>query len=266
MNRVLDDIEFLARSANRVDVLRLVADRTYTRTELATATDASQPTLGRILRDFEQRRWINRSPEGYAATATGRLVADGLGELYESLETEHTLRELVAWLPTEELGFDLRRLQDATVTVPTQTRPGAPVGRVIELIDDAEQVTVLSHAFNDRTLAAVADWVAAGGQFEGVFSASAITPVTDDAALAGQLRRLIDADAATVHIYDGPVPLAITITDSVVSLLVRDDSGRLQAALDTDDPDVLSWARDSYSRYREQSQPLTSELFDELGT
>lgn len=264
MDRVLDDIEFLARSANRVDVLRLVGDGPYTRTELVTETGASQPTLGRILRDFEKRHWITRGPEGYETTATGQLVADGISDLCSILETEHTLRELVEWLPTEELGFDLRRLQGATVTVPTQTRPGAPVGRVIDLIDAANQVTVLSHAFNDRTLDAVADWVAAGGHFEGVFSASAITPVTDDDALAGLLGQLVDAENATVRIYDGPVPLAVTLTDDVVSLLVRDDHGRLQAAVDTDDSEVHEWAQDTYSRYREQSRPLDVDSLNEL--
>jgi len=262
MDRVLDDIEFLARSANRVDVLRLVADRTYTRAELVDATGASQPTLGRILRDFEDRRWVTHHSKGYSATATGRLVAEGLGELYDSLETEHTLRELVEWLPTDELEFDLRRLQDATVTVPSQTHPGAPVSRVIDLIEAAERVTVLSHAFNDRTLEAVAGWVEAGGQFEGVFSVDAITPVADDDALVRQLRRLAESERASLCLYGGTVPLAVTLTDDVVSLLIRDKAGRLQAALDTDDPVVHEWAETVYSEYRDESQPLDAEQLD----
>ena len=262
MDRVLDDIEFLARSANRVDVLRLVADRPYTRAELAEATDASQPTLGRILRDFEERKWTRHHSKGYSATPTGRLVAEGVGELYDSLETEHTLRELGQWLPTDALDFDLRRLQDATVTVPTQTRPGAPVSRVIDLVEAAEHVSVLSHAFNDRTLDAVADWVAAGGQFDGVFSVDAITPVTDDDALARQLRRLAQSDRARLSLYDGTVPLAVTLTDDVVSLLIRDEAGRLQAALDTNDPVVREWAETVYTDYRDGSRPLDHEQLD----
>ena len=262
MDRVLDDIEFLARSANRVDVLRLVADRPYTRAELAEATDASQPTLGRILRDFEERKWIRHHSKGYSATPTGRLVAEGVGELYDSLETEHTLRELGQWLPTDALDFDLRRLQDATVTVPTQTRPGAPVSRVIDLVEAAEHVSVLSHAFNDRTLDAVADWVAAGGNFDGVFSVDAITPVTDDDALARQLRRLARSDRARLSLYDGTVPLAVTLTDDVVSLLIRDEAGRLQAALDTNDPVVREWAETVYTDYRDGSRPLDHEQLD----
>lgn len=260
MDRVLEEIEFLALSTNRVDVLTRLTESSHTRQELSAATGASQPTLGRILRDFEDRKWITRSKAGYEATATGRLVADGIGELYGILETELKLRDLIEWLPTEELTFDLQELQEATITVPTQTRPGAPIGRMTNLIRDAEQVNVLSHAFNDRTLQTVTDWVADGGSFEGVFSADAIKQVTDDAALAAKLRTLVAADTATVRIYDGPVPLAVTLTDDVVSLLVRDDNGRLQAALDTDNPIVGDWAQEMYGRYWNDARPLKTQM------
>jgi len=262
MDAVLAEIEFLALSANRVDVLGLLADGPHTRHELATETGASQPTLGRILRDFEERNWIAPTEGGYEATPTGRLVADGMREFYALMETERTLRELVDWLPTEELSFDLRELREATVTVPSQTRPGAPVSRVIELVRDAESVTVLSHAFNDRTLEAVTEWVDSGGRFEAVFSADAIEPVADDAVLADRFRRLVAADTATIRIYDGSVPLAVTLIDGTVSLLLRDDSGRLQAALDTDSPAVADWAGEVYDRYRRESRPLAAELLD----
>ena len=73
MDRVFAEMEFLARSANRGDVLTLVAGAPHDREALAEATGASQPTLGRILRDFEERDWVRATERGYTATATGRL-------------------------------------------------------------------------------------------------------------------------------------------------------------------------------------------------
>jgi len=259
MDEVLEEMEFLALSANRVDVLRLVAKAPQTRAELQAETGASQPTLGRILRDFETRRWVQTDAGTYTATATGRLVADGLSELYASLETDHQLRDLVDWLPVDELTFDLRALNGATITVPTQTRPSAPVTRVIDLVESATRVSVLSHAFNEQTLRAVTDWVTSGGTFSGVFSKAAIEPVADDAVLAQQLRTLLAADTARIRIYDGPVPLAVTVTDTRVSLLLRDDAGRLEAAIDTDNETVRSWAMDVYQQYDEQAEPLSMD-------
>jgi len=256
MDRVLEEMEFLARSANRGDVLTLLADSPHDRQALATETGASQPTLGRILRDFESRSWVRSTDAGYTATATGRLVAAGLTELSESLAAELHLREISEWLPTDGLGFDLQRLGEATITTPTQTRPSAPITRVIELIETASRVRIFSHAFNEQTLTAVAEWVADGGRFEGVFSAAAISAVAHEPTLREQLTQLQTADNATVRVVDGAVPLAVTVANDTVSLLLRDEQGRLQAAIDTDDPEVEVWATDRHGRYWESARSL----------
>ena len=256
MDRVLAEMEFLARSANRGDVLTLVAEAPHDRQALARETGASQPTLGRILRDFEERNWVRATEGGYTATATGRLVAAGLTELSESLAAELHLREVSQWLPTDGLGFDLGRLGEATITTPTQTRPSAPISRVIELIEAAHRVRIFSHAFNEQTLAAVVEWVADGGQFEGVFSAAAIDAVAHETGLRGQLQQLQAADRARIRVIDDAIPLAVTVADDTVSLLLRDDDGRLQAAVDTDDPEVEVWATDRHGRYWESARPL----------
>jgi len=119
MESALEEIEFLALSANRVEVLGPLAEGRHTRNELATATGASQATLGRILGDFKDRSWIRHDGSEYVATATGRLVAEGFTDLQEILETEgKKLRDIVDYLPTHAMDFDLRRLSDATITVP----------------------------------------------------------------------------------------------------------------------------------------------------
>jgi len=256
MDRVFAEMEFLARSANRGDVLTLVAEAPHDRGALAAETGASQPTLGRILRDFEERDWVRATERGYTATATGRLVAAGVTELSESLAAELHLREISEWLPVDDLGFDLKRLGEATITTPTQTRPSAPISRVIELIETADRVRVFSHAFNEQTLAAVVEWVADGGQFEGVFSAAAIDAVAHETGLRGQLKQLYAADDATIRVIEDDIPLAVTVADDTVSLLLRDEQGRLQAAVDTDDSDVKTWATARHSDYWASARPL----------
>lgn len=264
MDDVLEEIEFLALSGNRIDVLNAVCDGARTRRELAELTGASQPTLGRVLRDFDERNWVERTPDGYAATATGRLVAGGITDLYEILETESKLRDIVEWLPTDVMTFDLRRLHDATIVVPTQTRPSAPVRQVTGLVQHADRVRVVSHAFNERTLEGIRErTVEQGGTFEGVFSASAIEPVAEDAVLRRQLRDLLTAANAEIRICDDDVPLAVTVADGVVNLLVRDDNGMLQASLQSDDAGVCQWATELHQRYWQDAQPLdVSDLVD----
>ncbi len=257
MESALSEIEFLALSSNRVAVLEALSAEPHTRGELAEATDASQPTLGRVLRDFEERRWVARTGDGYEATATGRLVAGGLTDLLAIMETEAKLRPVMEWLPTDAMAFDLKRLRDATITVPSRTRPSAPLQRALAMLRDADRVRICSHAFNEQSLEVIREQVTEGTQtFEGVFSREAIDALAGDAALRRRLRKLVASPNATIRVSTDGIPIAITIGDDRVHLMLRDDEGVLQAAIDTDDPEVVSWARSLHADHWEASEPL----------
>jgi len=257
MEETLADIEFLALSENRVTVLDALADGAHTRSELADLTGASQATLGRILTDFEERHWVQRAAGGYEATATGRLVAEEFADLLGVVATERELRGVVDFLPTEAMDFDFRHLADATITTPSETRPNAPLQRLLELLRGADSVTAFSHAFNDQSLATVADRLD-DIEFQAVLSPAAIDSLTADAELRERLRAVLASDRASVGVYDGEIPLAVTIVDDAVHILVRDERGVLQAAIDTTDPDVREWAQRRFEHYRVQSDALTA--------
>ncbi|WP_135303194.1 helix-turn-helix transcriptional regulator [Haloarcula amylovorans] len=257
MDATLDEIEFLALSSNRVAVLELLAAEGHTRSELAEETGASQATLGRILGDFEDRKWVRRDGGSYVATATGTLVAEGFRDLMDVLDTERELRDIVEYLPTDTMDFDLRHLAGATITRPTQTRPNAPLQHLLTLMDEADEVSAFSHTLNDQSLRVAA--ARAGEQrFRAVLPQRAIDALVADEALRGRLRDLVEAETASIRVYDGEIPLAVTIVDDVVNVLVRDDRGVLQAAVDSDHSAVRSWAEDRFKRYHDDSTPLSA--------
>lgn len=164
------------------------------------------------------------------------------------------------WLPVDVMAFDLRRLRDATITVPSRTHPSAPVRRVNGMIREAEDVRVCSHAFNEQSLKAVRERTLDGpGAFEGVFSRTAIDALAEDDSLRTRLRELASSDDAAIRIHAEEIPTAITIADDRAHLMLRDDDGVLQAAIDTDDPEVLSWARSVHEAHWSAATPLDVE-------
>lgn len=260
MESALEEIEFLALSPNRVEVLLRLAEQRQTRRALEEEIGASQATLGRILRDFEERSWVNKDGSEYVATATGRLVARGFGDLLEILETESELRGIVRYLPTHAMDFDLQHLADAEITTPTQTRPNAPVQRLLDLVESAESVRAFSHAFNEQNLTVVERRATAGElSFSGVFSRRAIEALAEDEQLRARLDNLLAAPETTIRVREEGIPLAVTIADETVHMLLRDENGVLQASLDSDDEAVRSWATDTFEHYWQTATELDAE-------
>ena len=263
MDAPIEEIEFLARSKNRVEILRLVAAEPHTRADLAGATGASQATLGRILEDFADRSWVRREPRGYVATATGALVADGIGDLLSVLETEGRLRDVVAHLPEAELDFDLRQLANATVAVPTPTHPSAPLQQVIDSMETANTLQAFSHALNEQSLSTALSRVQAGEQrFEAVLSEGAIEALVPEDSLWNQLCALAAEDGAAIRVRHDDIPLAVTVTDGTVSILIRDEDGVLRASLRTDAEPVKQWADEQFECYWEVAVPFDPAAFD----
>lgn len=257
----LEEIEFLARSANRIEVLATLAHGAYTRRELGDVVDASQPTLGRILNDLSDRTWIRYDGERYRATATGQLVATGITDLQDRLEAEVRLREVAEWLPT--LDVDLRHLRDATITMPTAARPNAPIRRMLELLRGTDRALLLSHSFNEQKLRLLRERAVDGAvTVRGVFAAEAIDALVEVPTLRRELAALLAADQAEIRVTSEPVPAAVEITDDRTHLLLRDDEGLVRASVDTDDDAVREWATSLQKRFWDDAAPLDESRLD----
>jgi predicted transcriptional regulator len=256
----LAEIEFLARSSNRIEVLAELVEAAQTRRDLEETLGVSQPTLGRILEDLTARHWVEHDGARYRATATGRLVAAGITDLRERLETETRLREVVEWLPTEALDFDFRHLADATITTPSQTRPNAPIRRMLELLRETDHALLLSHAFNEQKLNLIHERAGDGElTARGVFAVEAIEAVTATPDLRQRLRKITAADGIEIRVSEATVPLALEVTDTRVHLLLRGEEGIVRALLDVGDDTVRSWAEETHERYWSDATPLDPE-------
>lgn len=259
----LEEIEFLARSANRIEVLAALVEEPQTRQTLADSVAVSQPTLGRILRDLTDRTWITTDGDAYRATATGQLVATGITDLRERLATETKLRDVIEWIPTDAVDVGLQHFADARITTPTQTRPNAPITRMLELLGDTDHALLLSHAFNEQKLRLIRDRTADGTlTTDGVFGADAIDAISATADLREMLSEIVATDAAEIRVVTDDIPVAVEVTDTRTHLLLRNSEGIVRASLDTTDDTVRLWARNLHQQYWDAGEPLSPDDID----
>lgn len=257
MDTALDEIEFLARSKHRVEVLDALAERPHSRADLRALTGASASTIGRMLGEFEARCWIERTEHRYETTLLGTFVAEGMLTLLERMETERTLRGVCQWLPTKEIGFDIELFADAVVTIPEYGAPDRTASRFVELVEETETI----RGFTSMPVKSEMEVLfrnAIDGMETELLWPSALTE-TVLASHPEQAPKAIESDNLTVRIVDD-LPCALAIFDDRVGLGNHDrETGILRIAVDTDALEARKWAEELYESYRRNARPLDPE-------
>ncbi|WP_338728519.1 transcriptional regulator [Haladaptatus sp. DJG-WS-42] len=265
MDSAIADIEFLARSTHRVGVLEALETSPRDRADLKAVTGASSPTMGRILSDFEHRRWIVRAGRTYELTPLGEFVADRFLNLCEAMETEHKLRDVWQWLPREMEGFSVELFADAVVSVPGPGYPYEPVERLTHLIQETTRMrgfdTIVQKSINNE---AVCDAVLDGMELEYVFSPTALEGTY--AWNPERVRAVATSENCTVFVHDN-LPdgdrCGIGIVDDRVGICCHDrTTGALVAIIDTDSPAAREWAISVYEGVRADASPVEATAFE----
>ena len=259
----LDNVEFLVRSTNRLDVLDALRTAPRSRRDLVETSDFSRATLSRILGDLEERRWIVRLNGHYDATTEGAVVAAEVGRLFDNLEAIDALGETLRWLPVERFDFELGRLVDAEVVVPNGHDLTAQIRWVAGRIEAADRVRSVATWVSSEILEALVESTIEGGcAFEGVVAGHVVEYVRDEPPLRESVRALLEADRAVLYRYDGDeAALTMSIYPDGVLLCGQRDARSFPEAVATTDEAVVSWAGAHYESLRAESERLDADAF-----
>lgn len=258
MADALDDIRFLADSEHRAVVLDSLASESLTREELRDLTDASSATVGRVVQSFANRGWLVRDGTNYSLTTLGEFVARSFGGLHRDMELARELNELLSRVPLAEIGVDVDRLVDASVTRRTRANPFAVVSRIRELEHDSAVARSLTDFFPEPCIDARYEAIVHGTQrFEAVFA-----PIVVEAAMASdaasKFEAIVTADRTDVYVFDGPITQTMMIHDGVACLVVRDEEKVSIGMIETDDETVVEWVTDAFEDARADATLLTA--------
>lgn len=269
MDPSIDEIAFLASSDHRIAVLDTLTSGPADRSALRSETGASSPTMGRVVADFEERRWITREGSVFELTPLGEFVSTRFSELREAMSIERKLRDVWRWLPREMEGFSVDLFADAVISRPGPGYPYEPVERLTHLIQNTNQMrgfdSIVQKSINNET---VCEAVLNGMEFEYVFS-----PVALEGTYAWNSERVMAAaacDNCTVYVHDA-LPdgdrCGLGIVDDRVGICCHDvDTGALVCVIDTDDPDAREWAIATFDRVREEAKLVDPLPFEPPGS
>lgn len=254
-----DDVEFLARSENRVAVLDSFREGPATRAALQDRLGIDRVTLGRILAAFEDREWVETDGDEYVTTFLGTLVADRFGGFRSFMATARDLRALVGTVPLDELGFPVDRLADATVTTAGEGDPYAPVRRFMECVRESDSLS----GYDTTTIAPIyveeiREEILGGMTTEIVYRPAVIDQIVSD--YGEEAADAIDSGHLTLWVAE-ELPCGLAIFDEWVGIGAYDDeTGMLEVFVESDDPAVREWALDSFVTYRDEAASVDEWL------
>lgn len=257
----LEDIEFLARSVHRATTLDVLARRPQRRADLLTITGVSQSTMGRTLRELEERDWIRRNGQEYEATPPGAFVASGMRELVDRVQTEQTLRDVWGLLPDESSGFTFELVADAVVTVADSDDPYRPVNRFLALVRETEQFRFAG--FNVALLQPCKDelcrQIVEGMRSELIDPPNVVQYIRSSC--SDQFSETLENGDLTIRVHDDLPPYGIGIFDDRIAISGYDPtSGTVKVLIDTDSPAAREWVESVYEIYRRETPTLPLEV------
>lgn len=259
----LEDAEFLVRSTHRIHLLEAIAAESRTRDELQELTGVSRVTLGRSLGEMEDREWIERVDHHYELRPLGAIALDGISTCLDAMAAQRQLRDLVEFLPTDEMDLDLRSFGDATITRADRTDTAAPARRYAALMAAADRIRKCSYAVEPAV--ARAFWeqsIPPEQDIEAVLTPEALETALDvqaDLGPEGEDPRETLLEYETVFVHEDTISYNLLIADDTVALLLSDDQGNLPALIESTNEVVSAWANEVFDRYRREATQVTTE-------
>lgn len=260
MEEAFDAASFVLRSRNRLAILTAVAAHSRTRADLVSTTGSSRETVGRILRQFEKRGWVEHDGGTYAATARGRAIATTIDGMLERLEALAALDPVLPWFPVDDLDLPAGALADAAVTVPDVTQPVRPTNRLTELGSAAGVVRLYAVGVTPDATALHRDRVRDAGQSlelattpDGVDAARGTPPVREP------LADLLETDAVVAVTDPDPLLPFFGRFDGTSVIGVTNDAGSIAGVVEWTDDRIVDWVDDRFDEMLASADELTRE-------
>ena len=231
--------------------LQVLSRRSLDRRELEGWLGVSNTTGYRITRALEDRELIEKSQRTYALTPAGTEILDAVSTFETNVRIANRLGPVLAALRETSPPIDLDAFTDATVTT-IQGYTYSPQNRFLELLEETDTLRGLAVVdIAPFYISDIQQRLIEGLEFEEVqrpaFAAESMAEFPD------QALEVCRRDNVTVYLHDD-LWYSLAVFEERVGVGVRDDdTGTVQAFVDTGSPAARTWAEAVYESYKAEA-------------
>jgi len=256
----LETIHFLSGSQYRWEILETFAEReTMTRQEVRDAVSASRSTVRRTVEAFIERGLINSVAGGYRLTATGRFLADGLGEMVERTRLVGAYEPLFGRLGASDHGLDPTWLDGAAITRSTETSPYGPAQKQTETVREATTFRGFLPAIEIEGSRVVHERITSGVLTAEIVVPAAMLDTLRSDPFASLFREKLATDRFECWLTDDGLPFYLGLPDEEGVEVGVDEDGIPRALVQSTDPAFRAWGEETFDRYRTAATRLTKD-------
>lgn len=258
MDDVIENIEFLARSPNRVQILETLAEVGHAeKDELRTTVEADRTTVTRNLSALEDRGWIRTVNPTCTITPAGRDLVEDFQALVRTADVAARFQHFFRWIAADEFDLDIQALADAELFVPEPADPYTTVNQHVTTIENAEYVRALLPLTGLHAHEKAHEQVVANGAECEIVVTPAVAATHRSAPKYEELTSEMAAtDRFHVYQFDGTIPYGLALLDETVQIFA-DDEGELRAMVETDAEQVYQWAERTFETYKTKASPIS---------
>lgn len=251
--RALEELEFLAASPNRRQILETLSERVRTPDSLGDALELPRSTLQRNLSALEERGYVTHhaTENSYELTTAGELARSALADALSTISTATTLAPFVEQFPVD-LPVDSETLADCEVVLATASDPYQPVSAVKEAVDAAEHVRGFMPTVNPLYIESVRKYEV------GDISLEAIAPPDAYETLTESYEAIVErmAESPTISLYESAnVPdFVVLFAGETLLLGAVDEHRRTHSILRAPACSPVSdWAEQRYETVKDEA-------------
>ncbi|MDY6964611.1 MAG: winged helix-turn-helix domain-containing protein [Halobacteriota archaeon] len=254
-------LRLIARSEIRIKILVSLSKGSKNLGELRELLNLSSSTILHAMRNMEVEGFIENSVEGYTLTNIGKIQAILINNLIKAIAVLEKDKDF--WLTHDLSAIPdhlLRRIGELDDLVAVKGNAWdvlKPHYNLIQLLMKAGEVKSVSPVFHSDYPEIIETLVNNKADVELILTDKVMAKILESS--RDILERMISEPNFRLWVIDEDVKVAITVTDSALSLgLFRDDETYdISTDLISHTDDALNWGRDLFEYYRLRSKKIS---------
>ena len=247
----LEIVDLLGR---RWEILMCLVEEPCDKRTLIDELDIPRSTLDRAVRELEAVELLTYTEGEYAVTSKGEYLAYSFSTFLERTEQTLELESFLQWMSIDEFSLDLRHLEDSELFLPESHDPYAMVNQHVKALEKANTFRGLLpvvglHAF-EMGYEQVVD---RGARHEVITEPGVIETLQSDESYTSMYQELHKIDRFDVFVYEGSIPYFVGVFDDETVQIGVDEGGEPRALLETDCPEIRTWAHETIDEYEQQA-------------